>query len=236
MLPLQIYFIQFTQWLSQPLLKWKANRMGLFSILNDFCTVIKKASIPGAFVHEPNDLYIIYDFFCGIHVRLKHHNALFLSALPNRSRRQLYSTTGCFETQCIQIDEISIFENFFSSIDLSSYHFYNHWMVYYKNKKIDYMTCTLKLSDSNNPWSNKHFKRLFTFDSDFNLINIKKNNQDVDDISDSVCIQDELLLLRLLVSKPNSEVSQLFPEFYMPSVYDFNSEEFASRLKLANIL
>lgn len=47
--------------------------------------------------------------------------------------------------------------------------------------------------------------------------------------------EDEVFLLQVELNK-NDEIEALLPEFYTPSAYDFNSEEFIDRLKVYSML
>lgn len=54
--------------------------------------------------------------------------------------------------------------------------------------------------------------------------------------SDMLCPFDDEVVLFKLAHNKNEEVKELLPEYYIPSAYDFNTEEFADRLKVYSML
>jgi hypothetical protein len=67
-----------------------------------------------------------------------------------------------------------------------------------------------------------------TYRTDVDLIEIKKGKL-------VLPLADEVLLFKLYCTR-GDDVKQLLPEYYIPSAYDFNSVEFADRLKVYSML
>jgi hypothetical protein len=49
-------------------------------------------------------------------------------------------------------------------------------------------------------------------------------------------IDDETILIEFIKYRHNPSIIETVPEFYIPSAYDFNSEEFKSRISLAKMM
>lgn len=62
------------------------------------------------------------------------------------------------------------------------------------------------------------------------LFYISKNKENI------LPIEDELLLIEFLQYQYNDDIVSYVPEFYIPSAYDFNSEDFKRRMVLIEML
>jgi hypothetical protein len=67
-----------------------------------------------------------------------------------------------------------------------------------------------------------------TYRADVSLIEMKKGNL-------VLPLADEVLLFKLYCTR-GDEVKQLLPEYYIPSAYDFNTEDFLDRLSVFSML
>lgn len=67
-----------------------------------------------------------------------------------------------------------------------------------------------------------------TYRCDVSLIEMKKGNL-------VLPLADEVLLFKLYCTR-GDEVKQLLPEYYIPSAYDFNTEDFLDRLSVFSML
>jgi hypothetical protein len=77
------------------------------------------------------------------------------------------------------------------------------------------------------------------FDNDFELNDIdyySTNNSSFNKKGDSLLSFHEESLLFSLLNNDSEEIKNLLPEYYIPSAYDFNTEEFADRLKVYSML
>lgn len=94
--------------------------------------------------------------------------------------------------------------------------------------KTNYQLVTLFQFDINLVPTNIHSYEVTNDDDDnFRFYRIKEN---------MMSFEDELLLIEFLKYRHNLSVIEIVPEFFIPSAYDFNSEDLAQRISLARMV
>lgn len=83
----------------------------------------------------------------------------------------------------------------------------------------------------------------FVFDNKFNLIQIHKqylkSNNDIIKNTASytpVGLENELLMIKIFIQGNDCELAKLLPELCIPSAYDFSTDDFAKRIKVAGMI
>jgi len=89
----------------------------------------------------------------------------------------------------------------------------------------------------------------FTFDSAFKLVDYKYNsivfnpstrslfrNEILKDEKTSLDLEDEVFFINMKLNKQNDVLTDLLPELFIPSAYDFNSLDFQSRFEMIDMV
>lgn len=93
--------------------------------------------------------------------------------------------------------------------------------------KTNYQLVTLFKFDINLVPINIHSYEVTNDDDNFRFYRTKEN---------MMSFEDELLLIEFLKYRHNLSVIEIVPEFFIPSAYDFNSEDFTQRISLARMV
>lgn len=96
-----------------------------------------------------------------------------------------------------------------------------------------------------NEKTNTNYQLMTLFQFDINLVPTNIHSYEVknDDNfrfyrtkENMMSFEDELLLIEFLKYRHNLSVIEIVPEFFIPSAYDFNSEDLAQRISLARMV
>lgn len=97
-----------------------------------------------------------------------------------------------------------------------------------------------------NEKTNTNYQLITLFQFDINLVPINIQSYEIGNINEDnfrvsktkenmMRLEDEFLLIEFLKYRHNPSVIEIVPEFFIPSAYNFNSEDFNQRISLARM-
>jgi hypothetical protein len=242
----KIYLYRLANFLVYPFLKFRGYCLGLESIAMEYVDLMKKVCVQDSFNHSFDNIYVQYSLFNGVFFKDDKYNEGVLSISKNVNK------PGTMEISSrMALKDVKTFQRFCSDVYANSVLMGERWSLNYENKKIKNIVCNFDIIlDSINHKNNKinFIETTLVFDCNFNIISIIKKSfitirsKYGDDtfpkmisesvVTDNIILDDEFLLINLAIAKDNSPLFELFPEYYMDTVYDYSSTEFKQRLQL----
>lgn len=249
----KIYLYRIANFLAYPFLKLRGYRLGLEAIAMEYMTLMRKVCVQGSFNHSFDNTYVIYSLFNGVFFKEDKYNEGVLSISKNVNK------PGTMEiSPRMVLKDVKAFQRFCSDVEHNHCVTSERWTLHYKNKQINSIVCQLNIIPDYLNHRNKNGNKKVTvdalavgivFDHNFNVVRIIKQNfseikskyaditysnvpvsQSV--IDDEISLDEEFLLINLAIAEDNSPLFELFPEYYMDTVYDYSSIEFKQRLQL----
>lgn len=242
----QIYLYILANFLAYPFLKFRGYFLGLESIAMEYVTLMRKVCIQDSFNHSFDNIYVKYSLFNGVFFYENTYNAGVIHISKNVNK------LGSMEiSPRMALKDVKAFQRFCSEIYANSVLMGERWSLNYEHKKIKNIVCTFEIViDSQNHKNSKinSIKIKIIFDPNFNIVSIVKQyfitirskygdetcskmiSESI--VTDNIILDEEFLLINLAIAKDNSPLIELFPEYYMDTVYDYSSTEFKQRLQL----
>lgn len=244
-----IYLYKIANFLSYPFLKLRGNRLGVEAVADEFVKLMRKVCITDSFHHSFEKTYVQYSLFNGIFFKDDKYNQGVLTASKNVNK------DGTMDINRLEIRNIKTFERFFVDVYNNEASMAERWSLNYKDKKISSIVCKLNIVPNAVNHRNRKIdavKLVIVFDHEFNIISISKQyfvrigskyGDETCDIpvytsliEDKISLDTEFLLINLAIASDNSELIEMFPEYYNHTVYDYSSIEFEQRLQLYNMV
>jgi len=232
-------------WFAYPFLLLRGRNLGVEHVANEFLSLIRKVCAHDSFHHSFNDMYVIYSLGNGIFFKSdKCHNGV-LSISNN------YNKQGTMEINRLELKNIVNFSRFCYDVEKNA-SLSERWSLNYHDKKITSIVCKLTIVPHYiNHKNNRHeaIKMALVFDCEFNIVSLIKQhfmkiNCPQADITyhkepvstimvqDNISLEEEFLMIKLAIAADDSPLIEMFPEYYMHTVYDYSSVEFKQRLEL----
>lgn len=240
-----IYLYKLANFIAYPFLKLRGYRLGVESVADEFITLMRKVCIQNSFHHSFDSTYVEYRLFNGIFFKEDQQNqgVLCISKGVNKD--------GTMDINRLELKNIKAFERFCKYIENNHSYISERWTLNYKDKQINSIVCTLNIIPDNTNHKNRKIDAIkmgIVFDHEFNVVSIVKQyfvtirSKHGDDIfeqpvyttsmNEEFSLDTELLFIKLAIASDNSPLIDMFPEYYIPTVYDYSSVEFEQRLKL----
>lgn len=244
-----IYFYKMANILLAPFVKLKYSMWGVDAIYTEFVTLMRKVCVQGSFHHSFDNTYVIYDLFNGVYLKESTYNEHVLSSSKYHDKK------GTMTIHRLELKNIKSFERFCKDVENNHSSISERWALNYKDKQINSIVCTLNII----PDYFHHTKRKIdavkmgiVFDHEFNVVSIVKQHfmtigsKHGDEtfempvsksiIEGEISLDTEFLLINLATATDNSPLIDMFPEYFMTTVYDYSSIEFEQRLQLYNMV
>jgi hypothetical protein len=228
-----------------PFVKLKFSMLGVESVNQEFVALMRKVCVQGSFHHSFENTYVLYDLFNGVYFRENKYNEHVLSASKYHDKK------GTMTIHRLELKNIKSFERFCNDVKNNYSSISERWTLNYKDKQINSIVCTLNIIPDNINHKNRKIDAIkmgIVFDHEFNVVSIVKQyfvtirSKHGDDtfeqpvytssMNEEFSLDTELLLIKLAIASDNSPLIDMFPEYYIPTVYDYSSVEFEQRLKL----
>lgn len=244
-----IYFYKMAKILLYPFVKLKFSMLGVESVNQEFVNLMRRVCVQGSFHHSFDNTYVLYDLFNGVYFRENKYNEHVLSASKYHDKK------GTMTIHRLELKNIKAFERFCKDVENNHSSISERWALNYKDKQINSIVCTLNII----PDYFHHTKRKIdaikigiVFNHEFNVVSIvkqhfitirSKHGDETCDksvltsvINEDISLDTELLLIKLAISSDNSQLIEMFPEYYNHTVYDYSSDEFKHRLQLFDMV
>lgn len=239
---LKIYYFIFINFLLKPFFYLRIRFLGIEPITNELCTVFQKASDQGSFEFTANDFYIKHYVHNGFFVYDKKDHSIFFSLTKsNNPAKDIHINK-------VNVNKIKIFKYLIRMLKSHNIDVIDRWSASYKNKKITNIVCKLQIQSStlltNSLLDIICIELMFTFDANLTLMSFEKKYIYYDSykrffinhVDNPVLLDEEVLFLVLAIQKKGSPIAEMFPEYYIPSAYDFQSVEFQQRIELFHMM
>jgi hypothetical protein len=232
-----------------PFVKLKFSMLGVESVNQEFVNLMRKVCIQGSFHHSFDNTYVLYDLFNGVYFRENKYNEHVLSASKYHDKK------GTMTIHRLELENIKAFERFCKDIENNHSSISERWTLNYKDKRINSIVCTLNIIPDHINHKNRKIDAIkmgIVFDHEFNVVSIVKQyfvtirSKHGDDtfempvsksiIEGQISLDTEFLLINLATATDNSPLMDMFPEYFMTTVYDYSSIEFEQRLQLYNMV
>lgn len=245
----KIHLYLLANFLACPFLKFRGYCLGLESIAEEYISLMRKVCVQDSFNHSFINIYVKYSLYNGVFFYEDKYNEGVLSISKNVNK------PGTMEINSkMSLKDVKAFQRFCSDVEHNHCVTRERWTLNYKNKQINSIVCHLNiipdyLNHRNKKGNVDALSLGIVFDHNFNVVSIIKQNllevkskyadvtyhqapvsQSV--INDDISLDDEFLLINLAIAEDNSPLFELFPEYYMDTVYDYSSTEFKQRLQL----
>lgn len=240
-----IYLYKIANLLAYPFLKFRGNRLGVEVVADDFIALMRKVCIQGSFHHSFDNTYVIYHLFNGVYLKESTYNEHVLSSSKYHDKK------GTMTIHRLELKNIKAFERFCDDVKNNYSYISERWTLNYKDKQINSIVCTLNIIPDNSNHKKRKIDAIkmgIVFDHEFNVVSIVKQyfftirSKHGDDtfeqpvytssMNEEFSLDTDLLLVKLAIASDNSPLRDMFPEYYIPTVYDYSSLEFEQRLKL----
>ena len=244
-----IYLYKIANFLAYPFLKLRGNRLGVEAVADEFVKLMRKVCVTNSFHHSFEKTYVEYSLFNGIFFKEDTYNQGVLSASKNVCK------DGTMEVNRLELKNVKAFERFCADINNNQASMRERWILHYKNKQINSIVCKLDIIPD---YLNHLTKRVdavklaIVFDHEFKVVSIIKQyfvtirSKHGDEtfempvsksiIGGEISLDTEFLLINLATATDISPLRDMFPEYFMPTVYDYSSIEFEQRLQLYNMV
>lgn len=246
---IRIYLYKIANLLAYPFLKLRGYRLGVEAVADEFITLMRKVCVQDSFHHSFENTYVQYSLFNGIFFKEDRYNQGVLSASKNVCK------DGTMEVNRLELKNVKAFERFCADIKNNHAAMRERWTLNYKNKQINSIVCKLDIIPD---YINHRTKRIeavklaIVFDHEFKVLSIikqyfviirsKHGDETVEMpvyrsiIEGEISLDTEFLLINLATATDNSPLIDMFPEYFMTTVYDYSSTEFEQRLQLYNMV
>lgn len=246
---ISIYIYRIINWFAYPFLFLHGRNLGVERVANEFLVLMRKVCITDSFHHSFNHMYVEYSMGNGIFFKSDRYHDGVLSICNNNTQY------GTMEINRLELKNISRFSRFCQDIEKNA-SLSEQWILNYHDKKITSIVCKLVIA----PYyikhkNNKHdaIKLAIVFDCNFNVASfikqhfLKINSKEADITyhsepvytlmsQDTISLDDEFLMINLALASDDSPLIEMFPEYYVHTVYDYSSVEFKQRLELYNMV
>lgn len=243
---IKFYFYRLANFLAYPFLKFRGYCLGLESIATEYVKLMKQVCVQDSFNNSFEGTYVLYSLFNGVFFKEDKYNESVLSISKHVNK------LGTMEiSPRMKLKDVKTFERFCSDLENNYCYTTERWTLYYKNKQISSIVCTLIVNPDYVNHKNckiDSVKICIFFDCEFNVFSIVKQHfttilsKHGDETYDSlilksvidrnISLDDEFLLIVLAVAHDGSSLYEYFPEYYMDTVYDYSSDDFKQRLEL----
>lgn len=228
-----------------PFFRLKNRLTGVYSVVNEIFKILKSPTTSLSRDHSLNEIYFDYLSYDLFFVMIKDNPYKFMVPAYDNS----------FKLRILKLRHIKGFKAFFDDLH-SGIDTIEHFRFYYKKRKITSIVCNIYIHKT---YSNHHsasnvdiIEMNITFDNEFNVTSIDRRykyerevyNGDylstdlfLDHIVENqIILDDELFLMMLALEPVGSKKIEMFPEYTIPSAYDFSSDEFRQRMLLCDMI